>query len=329
MHTEEINKDASITATFWRFTIPAVAAMIVNGLYQLVDGIFVGHYIGAEGLEAINIAWPVTTLVAGFGLLVGMGAGSVISIYRGENDLSKARNAMTTGLVLCLLLGALSSIYLFFSSEFLVDLQGASGAAHQYALNYLSVFTYGAVITVMAGALPFLIRNDDSPLVATGLMVIGALMNILLDYVFIGLWGWDLKGAAFATVLAQLSTVILGLCYFASPKSFLQIFKHPLSISFRDGKQSFYLGCSSLVMFMYYGVLVAFHNRLFVEYGSPVSVAAFAIVGYLMTLFYVVAEGIGEGMQPQVSFYHGAKQFDKIVQVVKLASGVAVAAGIF
>ncbi len=329
MHnTIEIKKDASITATFWRYTVPAVAAMIVNGLYQLVDGIFVGHYIGADGLAAINIAWPVTTIVGGFGLMIGMGAGSLISIYRGENNSQKARTAMFTALLLCIGVGVLGSLYLLGLDKTLVDLQGATGAARQYALNYLEIFSYGAIITVAAGALPFLIRNDDSPMVATAMMVIGALLNIVLDYVFIGLFGWDLFGAAFATILAQLSTLFLGIVYLCSPYSKLSIFKHPLQVSFSDGKQSLKLGLSSLTMFMYYGVLIAFHNKLFVEYGSPISVAAFAIVGYLMALFYVLAEGVAEGMQPQVSFYHGAKQFDKIVKVVKLASLVSVMVGL-
>ncbi|WP_281545537.1 MATE family efflux transporter [Grimontia sp. SpTr1] len=327
MHVTDLNQGDSITKTFWRFTIPAIAAMIVNGLYQLVDGIFVGHYIGAEGLEAINIAWPVIAVVGGLGLMIGMGAGSLVSIYRGESNLTKARSAMVTGLVLTALLGALASLYLVFFGGFLVNLQGPTGLAHGYANDYLTVFKIGAVATVVAGALPFLIRNDDSPFVATTMMVVGALTNIVLDYLFIGVLGWALQGAAVATVLAQSVSVLIGLMYLCSSRSFLGIFRNPLKFSFSDAGQSLVLGCSSLVMFMYYGVLVGFHNRLFAEYGTPVSVAAFAVVGYLMTLYYVVAEGIAEGMQPQVSFYHGAQSYSKIVKVAKLATMVSLAAG--
>ncbi|MEZ8140969.1 multidrug efflux protein [Enterovibrio norvegicus FF-162] len=328
MHTTDLKQSDSITKTFWRFTIPAIAAMIVNGLYQLVDGIFVGHYIGAEGLAAINIAWPVIAVVGGLGLMVGMGAGSLVSIYRGEGNLHKARSAMATGLVLALGLAIVASVYLYCFSASLIGLQGASGLAHGYASDYLMVFELGALATVVAGALPFLIRNDDSPFVATSMMVVGALTNIVLDYLFIGVMSWGLKGAAFATVLAQLVSVVIGLAYLCSSRSFLGVFRHKVKLSFADAKQSLVLGCSSLVMFMYYGVLVGFHNRLFAEYGTPVSVAAFAVVGYLMTLYYVVAEGIAEGMQPQVSFYHGEKSYAKIANVAKLASLVSLVAGL-
>ncbi|WP_407334095.1 MATE family efflux transporter [Enterovibrio sp. 27052020O] len=328
MHTIDLNQSDSITKTFWRFTLPAIAAMLVNGLYQLVDGIFVGHYIGAEGLEAINMAWPVIAVVGGIGLMIGMGAGSLVSIYRGEGNLHKARNAMATGLTLVLGLAVVASFYLFCFSDALIELQGARGAGYGYASDYLGVFQLGSLATVAAGALPFLIRNDNSPFVATSMMVVGALTNIVLDYLFIGVLGWGLQGAAVATVSAQFVSVAMGLAYLLSSRSLLGVFRHKITLSFYDAKQSLVLGCSSLVMFMYYGVLVGFHNRLFAEYGTPISVAAFAVVGYLMTLYYVVAEGIAEGMQPQVSFYHGEQSYTKIVKVVKLATSVSLAAGL-
>ncbi|PKF49282.1 MATE family efflux transporter [Enterovibrio nigricans] len=328
MHINDLNPNASITKTFWRFTIPAIAAMIVNGLYYLVDGIFIGHFVGAEGLKAINIAWPVISIIGGSGLMIGMGTGSLISIYRGEEKLAAARNAMTTGLLLTAIFGALSSIYILFLGKTLVDLQGATGLAQGYAVDYLNVFIFGSIATVAASALPFFIRNDDSPIVATSMMVVGALSNIAMNYVFIGVLKWGLEGAAIGTVVAQLISIAMALGYLASKSSYLSIFKHPLRSSVKDAKQTIVLGSSSLAMFMYYGVLVAFHNKLFVEYGSNVSVAAFAVVGYLMTLYYVVAEGIAEGMQPQVSFYHGAKQYNNIVKVAKLATLVSLIAGV-
>ena len=318
---------SSISATFFRYTLPAVAAMIVNGLYQLVDGMFVGYFLGAEGLKAINIAWPVVGIIAGLGLMVGMGGGSLISIYRGSERLIKARSTFFTALLLSVVFGGLASLYLLFFGEYLIDVQGALGEAKGYAREYIDVFLFGAVFTVLSSSLPFLIRNDDSPLFATGMMLVGALTNIALDYVFIGIFGWGLEGAGIATVFAQITTVFLACIYLVSPYSYLSLFKHPLKAGWKEAKKSLALGLSSLTMFMYYGLLVGFHNRLFAEYGSSVSVAAFAVVGYLMTIYYVIAEGVAEGIQPQVSFYHGAKQFDNILKVVKLGCFVTVAAG--
>lgn len=328
MHTKEITIDSPVTSLFWRYAIPSIAAMLVNGLYQLVDGIFVGHYIGPLGLEAINIAWPVISVIAGLGLMIGMGAGSLISTFRGEERIPQARTAMWMGLLLSLIFGALGSLYLYSFGNSLVDLQGVTGRAHGYALDYVHIFTFGAVVTVASSALPFLIRNDDSPIFATCLMVMGAITNIFLDYLFIGVWGWGLEGAALATISAQLTTIFMALAYLFSAQSSLAVFKHPLHVNWEYAKKSVKLGSSALAMFMYYGVLVAFHNRLFAEYGSSVSVAAFAVVGYLMTIYYMVAEGIAEGIQPQVSFYHGAKQFDHIIKVVKLATMLSLGVGV-
>ncbi|PSW59312.1 multidrug efflux protein [Photobacterium kishitanii] len=326
--SSEIQQNSSIARTFWRYTIPAVAAMAVNGLYQVVDGVFVGHYVGAEGLAAINTSWPVIALVSGLGLLIGMGSGSLISIYRGEQNAEYARTAMVTGLGLIIVLGLLASLYLIMFSEALIALQGATGKTLQYANDYLTVFSLYGIITVASGALPFLIRNDDSPIVATAMMVVGALTNVVLDYVFIGVLNWGLKGAAWGTVIAQIVTVVMALVYLMSRYSYLAVFKHTLQFSLSDARKSIVMGASSLVMFLYYAVVVAAHNRLFVEYGSPISIAAFAIVAYFMTLYYLVAEGIAEGMQPQVSFYHGAKQYTNIAKVVKLASIVTLCIGL-
>ncbi|WP_236596452.1 MATE family efflux transporter [Pseudoalteromonas sp. GCY] len=94
--SKTLTKDASVTRTFWRYTIPAVVAMMVNGLYQIVDGIFIGHYLGAQGLAAVNLAWPIIGSIIGFGVLIGMGSGSLLSIYRGAGDNTGVQQLMST-----------------------------------------------------------------------------------------------------------------------------------------------------------------------------------------------------------------------------------------
>lgn len=117
----------SIRKTFWRYAIPSVAAMLVNGLYQVIDGIFVGHYIGFEGLAGINMAWPIVGLIAGLGLLVGMGTGSLISIYKGEGNHNKAQQALSTGLGLIAIFGLLVMALLTMIAPSLLLAQGATG----------------------------------------------------------------------------------------------------------------------------------------------------------------------------------------------------------
>ena len=323
---KDIHQTDSISKTFWRFALPSVAAMVVSGIYQVIDGFFVGHYIGAAGLAGINMAWPILGAVMGLGIMLGMGGGSLMSIYRGEQDASKVMLTLSSTLWLVIGFGIVAMLFLHSSSQYLLYLQGAKGEVLVLAEQYIAVYSYGAIITLGAGALPMLVRNDDSPHIATGLLVVGAVLNIVLDYLFIGVANMGLAGAAIATVIAQSVVAILGLLYFLLGYGNTKIkFGHvcpTLAI------KAVRLGSSSLFMFMYYSLVIALHNKQLMLYASPVHVAAFAIIGYIATLYYLLAEGVASGLQPPVSYYFGAQQYDKVVATVKLAVKVIVATGI-
>ncbi|KJG05038.1 multidrug transporter [Photobacterium angustum] len=329
MHSNEpMPSSSNISKNFWRYTIPSIAAMMVNGLYQIVDGIFVGHYVGYQGLAAINMAWPITFVLSGLGLMIGIGSGTLISIARGEQNQINAQRAFNTGLILTFIISCLSFTAFTFFGDYFLQLQGAQQNIKHLALDYVSTFGNAAFITVLAGAMPMLIRNDDSPKIATTLLVIGALTNILLDYVFLGLMGWELKGAAIATLIAQGISCVGGLIYFCSQYSTLKLKISLPDFSLSESKKIMVLGSSALIMYLYGSFVVALHNYQFIIYGTELTVGAFAIVGYMMTMYYLVAEGIGEGLQPPVSYYYGAKQPQHIRQTLILAMKTTVIAGI-
>lgn len=329
---QEVSKDhidsGSITKTFWRFAIPSMVAMLVNGLYQVVDGIFVGHYIGYEGLAGINLAWPVIGILAGLGLLVGMGAGSLISIYRGESNNNVARQTLYSALGLIGVAGLLMMVLLNLLAPSLLIAQGATGKTLEMGMAYIEVFSWGAVFTIASGALPMLIRNDDSPNFSTGLMMAGAIVNIVLDYLFIAHFNMELQGAAIATIIAQLGITIIAIGYFFSKKSQLRLTIRGLCFKPTLALKTIGLGTSSLFMYAYFSFMIALHNKLFMQYGSTVHVGAYAIVGYLVTMYYLLAEGIASGMQPPVSYYFGAKEGDKIRATMLLATKIVILTGI-
>lgn len=321
-----INSNDSIARTFWRYAIPSIAAMVVNGLYQVIDGIFVGHYVGYEGLAGINTAWPIIGVIAGFGIMIGMGAGSLLSIYRGEGNHEKAQQTLSSSFCLIALFGVLSMLFIHYAGASLLSVQGAIGNTMHFSSDYINVFTWGAMFTIAAGALPMLIRNDDSPNFATGLMMLGAVMNTILDYLFIGVFDFAIKGAAIATVISQATVCVIGLGYFLSGYSQIKIKK--LNFNFKIASHAVTLGASSLFMFFYFSFIVAIHNKLFMAYGSAVHVGAFAIIGYLGAMYYFIAEGIAGGMQPPISYYFGSKQIDKIKATVVLALKIIMISGI-
>ena len=318
-------KDTNVTRTFWRYTIPAVVAMMVNGLYQIVDGIFIGHYLGAQGLAAVNLAWPIIGIIIGFGVLIGMGSGSLLSIYRGAGDNTDVQQLMGTSFWLIAILTVVAMTVLVLFGPTLLELQGASGELLHSSLAYLQVLNWGAGVTIAAGALPLLLRNNGKPEMATALLIVGALGNIVLDYFMIVEMQWQLPGAALATLISQ-GIVALAALYFLltsseenKPKG---AFNQPLALEIL--KQ----GAAGLVMFLYFGFIVALHNKQLLIFASEVEVAAFAVVGYLGVIYYFIAEGVANGVQPPISYYYGAGLYQRIHTMFKLALKVSLGFGV-
>lgn len=318
----------SIYKQFWKYTIPTVAAMLVNGLYQVVDGIFIGRYVAADGLAGINVAWPVIGSILGIGMLVGVGTGALVSIRQGEGDNQGAKKILATGLLLLLVLAPIVSGILYFFSEYFLRWQGADGKVYELGLQYLDVLIGACIFTLGSIAMPFLLRNDDNPNLATILMVIGAVINIALDYLMIAVWDWELAGAALATAIAQAVVTLLGLAYFFSSRANLRLKWSDVRLSLPVIPQIFAIGTSSFFMYAYGAVMVALHNNLFAQYGDVMMIGAYAILGYIVTVYYLTVEGVANGMQPLVSYNHGARNKDNIRALLKIAMTTAIVIGV-
>jgi len=334
-----------IRSTFWRYSLPAITAMLVNGLYQIVDGIFIGRVIGYTGLAAINMAWPIIISLAGLGIMVGIGAGSLLSIQQGKAQIATSNTdshlytvkLLLTSFYLMLVLGLISSLILYNLSDSLLILQGGTKEGINLAQSYISWFSLAGVISILAAAFPLLIRNDNSPFLATGLMAFGALLNIFLDYLFISQLNFGLEGAALATLIAQLIVCLLGGAYFFSDFSTKPFktktrgykwFDLTLNFNLLLARKIIILGSSSLIIYLYTSIMVGLHNALFMLYGDALTVGAYAIVSYLMVLYYFVAEGIADGSQPPVSYFYGAQRTFDIRALISLSIKVTLIAGL-
>lgn len=318
----------NINREFRRYAIPTVAAMLVNGLYQIVDGIFIGRYLGSEGLAAINLAWPVIATILGIGMMIGVGSGALSSIKQGQKKPLEAKEVLATGLLLLVILLPFIAAILYFFSEFFLSIQGGEGDALKYGQEYLDVLIYSCAFTLGSVALPFLLRNDHSPKLATLLMIIGALLNIIFDYLFIVVLKWEFTGAALATAGAQFVVTLAGVIYFFSAKANMRLTLADLRVHPEYIGRIFIIGTSSFFMYVYAALMVAIHNVYFSLYGGLVYVGAFAVVGYLVTVYYLIAEGVANGMQPLVSYYYGARHPRNILQLLKVAMGSAIIIGL-
>ena len=255
-------KSLSINRQFWGYVLPTVGAMLVSGLYQLVDGIFIGRFIGAEGLAGIHMASPAVNALYGTGMMLGVGSGAISSIARGEKNSAKARQALGNGFSLILFLGLLCSLLLTVGGHWILTLQNASGVAAEHATRYLQIIAIAAPMTAGSMAIPLLVRNDQAPFVATLLIVLGAVMNIMLNALFIGYFGWGLAGAALGTVLSQSLLVVLGLIYFFSEKAHTRLSLKALRPDWKMNIKICSTGFSSMLMFFYFSFITMAHNYL-------------------------------------------------------------------
>ncbi|SDH26716.1 putative efflux protein, MATE family [Vibrio xiamenensis] len=318
----------SIYKQFWRYTIPTLAAMLVNGLYQVVDGIFIGRYLGADGLAGINVAWPVISAVLGLGMLIGVGTGALVSLRQGEGQMAQAKSELTTGLSLLVIVTPLVALSLWRYNDTFLAWQGAQGGVFEMGKQYLDVLIVTCIFTLGSIAMPFLVRNDNSPNFATVMMIVGAVTNIVLDYVFIVLLDWQLIGAALATGIAQMVVMLGCVGYFFSPRAQLRLTLRHWQVDWRGIPRIFSIGTSSFFMYAYGSMMVGLHNYLFVEYDSALLIGAYTIIGYVVTVYYLAVEGVANGMQPLVSFNHGAKKPANILTLLNISLVTTITLGI-
>ncbi|MDD7805456.1 MAG: MATE family efflux transporter [Endozoicomonas sp. (ex Botrylloides leachii)] len=306
-HNNTSLAEQPVNKLFWHYTLPSVMAMLVNGLYSTIDGIFIGQIVGQQGLAAINLVWPISGFIIGIGLMIGVGASAQHSIFRGKGHDGKAKQMVGNALIILCISSLLLSIIIFISSSSILSLIKAQGSLYAIAASYLHYVGIGTFAALAGAALPMIVRNDERPYLATGIIASGAIINIVLDYIIIARLRQGVPGAAIATIVAQLFTVLWCIVYLFSKKTKLRLKIKDLGFNFYYCQKILKTGLPSLMMSMYLSFVLVVHNRLFLTYGSTVSVAAFAIVGYIQVIYYMVSEGIANGMQPIVSFNMGAK----------------------
>lgn len=328
-------KQRTLRLLFISYVIPTLGAMLISGAYQLIDGFFIGHFIGAEGLAAVNIGWSYITVLLGFGLLVGVGTGSLYSIAKGAEDDEEARKIIGQSITLILIPGLIFGIILYLSAPTLVYmLSDAEYRVSQkfvttayMAIDFIQVFAVSSPLVIGSLALPFLVRNMGKPYYATLYMAIGVSINILFSYLFIVVWEMSVFGAAIANILGESCAMFLGLYYilFKSGEPLkLQHFKP----NFRLIKDIMVNGASTFFMYIYVGFIMMLHHKMLVKYGGTVAVSAYTITGYIITIYYLGMEGIANGVQPIISRLYGRENYLSTRAIIRMMAFVGMTYGI-
>lgn len=313
-------KNASINSLLIKFTIPAIISMLINAIYNIVDQIFLGNMIGPDANAATTVAFPLTMIILALSVLFGVGGGIFISTKLGEGKKSTAQSAFQIIFVVVSIISIVITILgtLFISQ--IINLFGASPKIYYQSITYTSIIILGTWPSMMIVVLDKVLRADGEPKLSMIIIVAGAILNTILDPIFIKSYG--ISGAAIATILSQYISAISMLIYIQYKGSIKIIFSKLLSFSsesFFALKRSMYIGLSSFIIQVGAIVTQTIMNNQLMYYGNLEKdvngVIALAAVGIILKIYMILVSicvGIGVGFQPIISFNNGAKQYSRV-----------------
>jgi len=325
MHDERQKMLANerIGKLLWKLALPAGIGLFVMALYNVVDTIFIGQVVGTLGIAGLSIVFPIQILVMGMGMLIGIGGASLISRSLGTRDFEKAERTLGNAILLAVILGVLIAIVGLSNSSFWLRLIGASETILPYAKDYLDIILLGTVFRIFAMGINQLVRAEGNARVAMISMLIGAILNILLDAVFILALRMGIKGAAIATVLSQVLTSLYIIRYYLFQNSSVKLHMKNFAPQRSVIRGIMAIGFGSFVMTAGGSLVAVIVNRTLIGYGGDLAVAAYGIVHRAMMFAFMPIMSVGQGLQPILGFSYGARRSDRALQVIKLSVIVA------
>lgn len=318
----------SIEKQFLKYVVPSMFTMLLTGFYTIVDGFFIGRAIGDVGLAAINIAWPITAVLFAMGTGIGTGGSVIMSTHRGENNYPAACQAKGNAVTLLLIASMLLTGVFFFTYQPLLRVLGASGEVYDASSQYILVIISGCALQVFGTGLTPLLRNSRKTIAAMVIMVSGLVTNIVLDWWFIMGLQMGMPGAALATITAQglvavLSFIVLNL---EKDKRLRFRFSH-FKLKGALCKRILHTAISPFGLSLSPSIILIFNNWQCLAYGGEAAVAAYAVASYIVESVMLFLSGIGEGIQPLISYFKGARDYDSMKSIknkgLRLALGIS------
>jgi len=321
---EKLLGNEKISNLLRKLSVPATLAMFVNALYNITDTVFVGQTGGYLAIGGLTICFPMQTILMAFSGMVGVGSASIISRRLGAGKKEEAFEAAGNAFTLAFSIGLAFCIIGQVFMEPLLRFFGATDTLLPYSESYLRFILIGFMYQPVTMASNNMIRSEGNARVAMVSMLIGAIMNIILDYIFVMVLGMSIKGAAIATIISQFAAFIYVIHYFRSGKSLFKLKPHHLLVDWSIAKETVAVGASTFARQGSSSVIAILMNHLLVIYGGDIAVSVYGTINKVMTMMFMPAFGITQGMQPIAGFNYGAKKFDRVKQVVYLAIKCAV-----
>ena len=310
---------ASIRSLLFKYAMPGIIAMTAMSLYNMVDSIFIGHGVGALALSGLTVAKPFMDICAAFGTLVGVGASSLVAIKLGEKDYRSANDILANVIILNVILGAIIMVVGLYWLDPILYAFGASDATIEYAREYMEIILWGNILTHIYYGLNSMLRSVGHPRISMYATILAVSLNVALDPIFIFVLDMGVRGAALATILSQLVSVIVELIIFLNPKEVIHFHRGIWRLRRDITMRALGIGTAPFLMHMAACFVVIVLNNQLLRYGGDMEIATFGMTNRFIFFFVMIVMGIQQGMQPIVGYNYGAQQYDRMLRAFKLA----------
>ena len=300
-----------------QYAVPAIIAMTASSLYNMVDAIFIGHGVGPYAISGLALTFPFMNLAAAFGTLVGVGASTMASMLLGQKNYDIARKVLGNVVVLNFIIGLLFTIVALVFLDPILYFFGASENTISYAREYMEIILAGNVITHIYFGLNSLLRSAGHPKKAMAATIMTVLLNAVLDPLFIFTFDMGIRGAAVATILAQIVALILVVVWFCDKRELIHFERGIFRLEKRIVKDSIVIGLAPFLMNFVACFVVIIINMRLKTYGGDLAIGAYGIVNRISFVFIMIVSGLTQGMQPIAGYNYGARQMSRVYEVLK------------
>lgn len=316
--TQEL-ETASIGRLLLKFSIPAIIGTLVTSLYNVVDRIFLGRYVGEVGIGATAVSFPLMMIMMATGMLIGFGTNSLISIKLGEKKPKEAEELLGQGIFLFCFQGLLLTVFGLIFLEPILRLFGATDTILPTASTYLGIVLIGTIPHEISFGVNNFIRGEGNPRVAMVTMVTGGLINIALDYLFIAKWGWGASGAAYATVIGYSISAIWVLYHYLSGKSVVKFHFSNFTMKWKSVRRVMIMGSPQCTMGFIASIITSIFNNQLAKYGGDTAISVNGVIMSFNSIWIMPVIGVSQGAQPIIGYNHGAKKYDRVKKTLVLA----------
>ena len=306
-----------------QYALPSIIAMTAASLYNMVDSIFIGQGVGPLAISGLAVTFPLMNLQTAFGTLVGVGASTMISVLLGQKNYDNANKVLGNMITLNLVASIIFTIITLIFIDPILYFFGASENTLPYAKEYMEIILYGNVITHIYFALNGAMRSSGSPKKAMKMTIFTVLFNAALDPLFIFTFDMGIKGAAWATIIAQTIAMTAELIHFTDKKSYLRIHKEGMKLDKRITIDSLTIGVGPFLMHSAACVVTLFINQQLRTYSGDLGIGAYGIANRLTFMFVMICLGLNQGMQPIAGYNYGARLYSRVREVFKQTALIA------